>query len=288
MGACLPIGRLSRQWASGRLADWWADAVLYQRLIGARIRSQMQYRVSFLLMTLVSFVVTGSDLLAILILFNYFGELAGWWAGEVALLYGLAMVAFGLSEMVAAGFDLFPQAIRQGEFDRVLLRPVGIFVQVLAADFQLRRLGRVAQGGLALALAMAWTPIAWTPLKVLYLPVVLVSGFVMFSALLVLGAVLCFWTVQSIEIINTVTYGGTEMASYPLPIYHELLQRFFTFVVPLAFVSYFPALYLLDRPEAQRLPVWLPGMTPVVAAVLALVAWLAWRVGVWHYQSTGS
>jgi ABC-2 type transport system permease protein len=288
MGAGVHTRKVAIQWAAGWLADWWADAVLYRRLIGARLRAQMQYRASFLLMTLVSFVVTGSDLLAILILFNYFGELAGWRAGEVALLYGLAMVAFGLSEMVAAGFDLFPQAIRQGEFDRVLLRPVGIFVQVLAADFQLRRLGRIAQGSLALALAMAWTSIAWTPLKVFYLLVVLVSGFVMFSALLVLGAVLCFWTIQSIEIINTVTYGGTEMASYPLPIYHELLQRFFTFVVPLAFVSYFPALYLLDRPELQRLPGWLPAMTPVAAAMLALMAWLAWQVGVRHYQSTGS
>jgi ABC-2 type transport system permease protein len=262
--------------------------MLYRRLIGARVRAQMQYRVSFLLMTLVSMLVTGSDLLAILILFNYFGELAGWQAGEVALLYGLAMVVFGLSEMVAAGFDVFPRAVQQGEFDRVLLRPVGIFVQVLAADFQLRRLGRTAQGGLALALAMAWTPIVWTPLKVLYLLTVLVSGFVMFSALLVLGAVLCFWTIQSLEIINTITYGGTEMASYPLPIYHELLQRFFTFVVPLAFVSYFPALYLLDRPELQRLPGWLPAATPVAAAVLALMACLAWRVGVRHYRSTGS
>jgi ABC-2 type transport system permease protein len=288
MGARVHTREVSIQWATGWLADWWADAVLYRRLVGARMRAQMQYRASFLLMTLVSFVVTGSDLLAILILFNYFGELAGWRAGEVALLYSLAMVAFGLSEMVAAGFDLFPQAIRQGEFDRVLLRPVGIFVQVLAADFQLRRLGRIAQGGLALALAVAWTSITWTSLKVLYLLVVLVSGFVMFSALLVLGAVLCFWTVQSVEIVNTVTYGGTEMASYPLPIYHELLQRFFTFVVPLAFVSYFPALYLLDRPELQHLPVWLPGMTPVAAAILALMAWLAWRVGVRHYQSTGS
>jgi ABC-2 type transport system permease protein len=288
MGPLFSVKRLSGESATGWLADSWADIVLYRRLIGARIRAQMQYRVSFLLMTLVSMVVAGSDLLAILILFNYFGELAGWQAGEVALLYGLAMVAFGLSEMVAAGFDVFPRAIQQGEFDRVLLRPVGIFVQVLAADFQLRRLGRTAQGGLALALAMAWTPIVWTPLKALYLLVVLVSGFVMFSALLVLGAVLCFWTVQSIEIINTVTYGGTEMASYPLPIYHDLLQRFFTFVVPLAFVSYFPALYLLDRPELQHLPTWLPGATPLASALLALTAWLAWRVGVRHYQSTGS
>jgi ABC-2 type transport system permease protein len=288
MGAYLHARRLTGQWATDWLADWVADAVLYRRLIGARIRAQMQYRVSFLLMSLVSFAVTGSDLLAILILFNSFGELAGWRLGEAALLYGLAMVAFGLSEMVAAGFDVFPQAIRQGEFDRLLLRPVGIFVQVLAADFQLRRLGRVAQGGLALALAVAWTSIVWTPLKLLYLLVVLVSGLVMFSALLVIGAVLCFWTVQSIEIINTVTYGGTEMASYPLPIYHEGLQRFFTFVVPLAFVSYFPALYLLERPELQRLPAWLPGMTPVAAAMLALIAWLTWRAGVRHYQSTGS
>jgi ABC-2 type transport system permease protein len=288
MGALPSAKRPCGDTATGWLADWWADAVLYRRLIGARIRAQMQYRVSFLLMTLVSMVVTGSDLLAILILFSYFRELAGWQAGEVALLYGLAMVAFGLSEMGAAGFDVVPRAIQQGEFDRVLLRPVGIFVQVLAADFQLRRLGRTAQGGLALALAMAWTPIVRTPLKVLYLLVVLASGFVMFSALLVLSAVLCFWTVQSIEITNTITHGGTEMASYPLPIYHDLLQHFFTFVVPLAFVSYFPALYLLERPELQSLPSWLPGATPVAAAVLALTAWLAWRVGVRHCQSTGS
>ncbi len=78
MGAFLHTGRLFSRWATGRPADWWADAVLYRRLIGARIRAQMQYRVSFLLMTLIRLIVTGSELLAILILFNYFGELAGW------------------------------------------------------------------------------------------------------------------------------------------------------------------------------------------------------------------
>jgi viologen exporter family transport system permease protein len=106
--------------------------------------------------------------------------------------------------------DVFPQSIQRGEFDRVLLRPVGIFVKVLAADFQLRQLGRVAQGGLALALAVAWTEIVWTPLKIFYLLMVLVSGVVMFSTLLVLGCVLCFWIVQSIEIVKTVTYAAPK------------------------------------------------------------------------------
>jgi hypothetical protein len=81
MGACVQTRTVSMPWATGWLADWWADAVLYRRLIGSRLRAQMQYRASFLLMTLVSFVVTGSDLLAILILFNYIGELASWRAG---------------------------------------------------------------------------------------------------------------------------------------------------------------------------------------------------------------
>ncbi len=265
-----------------------ADVALYRRFVGARLRSQMQYRTSFLVMTGVTFLGLATELIAILILFNRFGELAGWRVGEVALLYGLVSISFGLSEMVGAGFDQFSSAIRQGEFDRVLLRPVGVFTQVLAADFQLRRIGRIAQGAGAVALALQWTPVAWTPLKLAYLPVVVLSGAVMFTALLVLGAVLCFWTVQSIELINTLTHGGTVVTSYPLPIYHEFLQRFFTFVVPLAFVSYFPALWLLDRPEARALPPWLPFLSPVAAVGLAVVARLAWGVGVRHYRSTGS
>lgn len=281
-------GQRLQQLVHDGLTHWREDVALYGRLISARLRSQMQYRTSFVLLTLVSFLVTSSDLLAIVILFGAFGELAGWRVGEIALLYSLAMIPFGLSEIVVAGFDLFPQMIQQGEFDRLLLRPVSPFVQVLAADLPLRRLGRVAQGGVALGMAMTWTTIVWTPWKLLYLLGVLGSSVLLFSALFVLGAVLCFWTVQSVEIINTVTYGGTEMASYPLPIYHESLQRFFTFVIPLAFVSYFPALYLLDRPEAQSLPRWLPAMPPVAAAALALAAGAAWQVGVRHYQSTGS
>ena len=117
--------------------------------------------------------------------------------------------------MVVAGFDVFPNTIRRGEFDRVLVRPVSVFVQVLSADFQLRRIGRIGQGVVALALGFAWTSIAWTPAKVAYLPIAVVSGAVIYGALTLLGAVLCFWTVQSIELINVVTYGGSELSSYP-------------------------------------------------------------------------
>jgi ABC-2 type transport system permease protein len=271
------------------LARFVQDAALYRLMTGSRLRSQMQYRESFLVMLVVSFFGVMTELLAILLLFNRFDDLIGWSVGEVAFLYGLASVSFGLAELFGAGFDNFPETIRRGEFDRVLLRPQSAFVQVLSDDFQLRRLGRILQGLLALGLAFAWTTVAWTPAKLAYLHIVILCGMALYIGFFVLGATLCFWTVESVEVANIITYGGTEFASYPLPIYNLLMQRFFTFVVPLAFVSYFPSLYLLDRPEAGDWPLWLLIISPLLAtAIFSAVARLAWGFGVRHYRSTGS
>lgn len=264
------------------------DVTLYLLLVQTRLRAQLQYRGSFLTMVIASFLGMSTELVAVVFLLHEFGDVVGWSIGEIALLYGLAGTAFGLAEMVGAGFDLFPTIIRRGEFDQVLLRPVGVFTQVMAADFQLRRISRIAQALVALALAIRWTTIDWSLAKVLYLPLVVACGAVMFMSMFLLGATLCFWTVESIELINILTNGGTEMTSYPMPIYHEMMQRFFTFVIPLAFVSYVPALYLLDRPEAGDWPVWLPLLPPVAAALMAAGARLAWGFGVRHYRSTGS
>jgi ABC-2 type transport system permease protein len=84
------------------------------------------------------------------------------------------------------------------------------------------------------------------------------------------------------------TYGGREMLSWPLTIYHQTLQRVFVFVVPLAFGTFIPACYLLDRPLPFGLPAALTLASPVVALAFAVVARLAWSFGVRHYQSTGN
>jgi ABC-2 type transport system permease protein len=264
------------------------DTRLYFRLVGSRLRSQMQYRASFLLMTGITMLGLATEFVAILLLFHRFGDLGGWTVGEVALLYGLASTSFGLCELIGSGFDVFPNTIRRGEFDQVLIRPAGTFTQVMGADFQMRRLGRILQGLVALGLGAHWTSLEWSVGKVLYLGLVLVSGAGMFVAIFVLGATLCFWTVQSIELVNVITHGGNEMSSYPLSIYHELMQRFFTFIVPLAFVTYYPAIYLLERPELETLPGWVPFLPPLAAIGLGMVARVTWEFGVRHYRSTGT
>jgi ABC-2 type transport system permease protein len=77
------------------------------------------------------------------------------------------------------------------------------------------------------------------------------------------------------------------MAQYPFDIYSTWLRRLLGFVVPLAFVCYFPALYVLGKPDPLGLPRILEFASPAVALAAAGVAGLVWQVAVRHYRSAG-
>lgn len=263
-------------------------ATLYLRLVRAQLRAQMQYKVSFLLALVGTFLVCVTEFGAVLVLFSRVPLLGGWSLAEVALLYGLSGVCFASAELFAAALDNFQVHIVLGTFDRVLVRPRGALFQVMSEDVALRRVGRIAQAVLVLAIALQLLAIDWSVDKGVALAVALVSGTVIYFAIFVLGAAFCFWTVQAKEATHVFTYGGDGLASYPLDIYRGSVRRFFTFVVPLAFVNYEPALYLLGRPDPLGLPDAARLLSPVAALAMAGLARFGWQQGVRHYQSTGS
>ncbi len=264
------------------------EFALYFRFIGARMRAQMQYKVSFIVDVISRFLVNGLELAAIFILFHQFSSLGGWSVGEVAFLYALVTISFAFHEVVAQSFEDFSLTVRQGEFDRILLRPITPLVQVLASDFQLKRLGRALTGVVALVLALARVDITWTLGKALYLPVVILSGVLLFAAIDLIGGTLCFWTIERTEVMNVFTYGGVFMSSYPLSIYQAWIRRTFTFLIPLAFVAYYPGLYFLGRTDPLGLPSYVSFLTPAVTLAFCAVALAFWEWGLRHYQSTGS
>jgi ABC-2 type transport system permease protein len=261
---------------------------LYLRLVAAQLRGQMQYKVSFVLATIGSFSACIVEFGVVLVIFSRIPVLAGWSLAEVALLYGLSGLCFAIAEMFAAALDNFQVHIVRGTFDRVLVRPRGSLFQVIVEDFALRRVGRIGQAALVLALALHLLEVDWTPDRWLLLAMTVISGTVIYYAIFVLGATFCFWTVQAKEATHVVTYGGDGLASWPLDIYRGSVRRFFTFVIPLAFVNYEPALYLLGRPDPLGLPDWTRLLSPLVAGLMVLLARAGWHQGVRHYQSTGS
>lgn len=262
----------------------------YRRLLSVQIRSQMQYRVAFFLEASGAMLFLGLFFLALTLILERFGSVGGWTLGEIAFLWGSVEVAFGLMDMVFSGFDpqSFGQRVRKGSFDQLLLRPVNITVQVLGDDFAMRRLGRIAQGLVIFTIALHLADIQWTVGKVVYLPFMLLGMFSFFGGLFVIGSTITFWTVESIEAINVLTYGGSEMMQFPMHIYPAPMRRFFTFVVPAIFLNYTPALYFLDKPDPLGLPVMLRFVSPLVGLGILLAALTFWRFGIRHYQSTGT
>ncbi|MHC5039806.1 MAG: ABC transporter permease, partial [Planctomycetota bacterium] len=215
---------------------------LYFQYIGISVRSQMQYRASVIMLATGQLAITGMEFLAMWALFERFGNMRGWRLPEVALLYGMANISFAISEAAARGFDVFSQWVKTGDFDRLLLRPRSTAFQVAAQEFQLVRIGRFTQGLAVLIWAVGALEVTWTFPKVGLIVGAILGGACIFSGLFILQATLAFWAVETLEIVNIVTYGGVETTQYPLAIYAKWFRRFFIFVVPLACMNYFPSL----------------------------------------------
>ena len=263
---------------------------IYRRLLGIQIRSQLQYRFSFLMDVIATALVVALEFSSLALVFERFEHIKGWSLGEVAFLYGLVEFSFGLMDMVFSGFDPqnFGQEIRRGTFDQLLLRPVNITAQVMGREFVLRRLGRIALGAAIFGLALAQTNIVWTTTKLLYLPIVVASMICFFGGLFIIGSTITFWTIESIEVMNVLTYGGSYLISHPMHIYTDWMRRFFTYVIPAIFLNYYPALYFLDKPDPLGFPSFAPFLAPVAGLLILGLSLAFWHFGMKHYQSTGT
>ena len=261
---------------------------LYLRLVEARVRAQMQYRVSFVLEIVGNFLLGFIDFLAIAVIFVHLPQLGAWSLGEVAFLYGTSYLAFKLADMAVGHFDALGQQVQSGQLDTLLVRPLGALYQVITVDFSLRHVGGLLQGAVVLGLALTRVAIDWTPGRVLVLASMPVGGALIFASVWIAGHTLTFWTVRGGEAVNAVTYGGNMLTTYPLEIFGPWLRRLLAFVLPLAFVNYLPALYILGKPDPFGLPPVLRFVSPLVAVLTLLVAGRIWTAGLRRYRSTGS
>jgi ABC-2 type transport system permease protein len=262
---------------------------LYRRYVGASLRGQMKYPGSFLLVSLGAFVSTATDLLAIWLLFLRFRQIAGWRFDEIVLFYGVVSVSFAIADALTRGFDIFGETfVKTGDFDRLLVRPRSTVLQLMGYELRATRIGRLAQGLLAWGVAVHLSSIAWTWQVWGVLLFAVAGGVALFSGILVLQGTLSFWTVESLEVANTLTYGGVEAGQYPLDLYARWFRNFLTFIVPIGCISYFPVAFVLGHGDRTGAATWLLPLTPTLGFVFLGVSLWAWGFGVRHYTSAGS
>lgn len=272
----------------GRAAAVAQGVSAYGLIVRMWVRSSLAYRTSFVMMAFGNFAANALDFVAIMLMFSRIDALGGFSLPEVAFLYGTSGVALGLADLLLGSIEGLGRRVRDGTLDTLLLRPAPVFAQIAADRFALRRLGRITQALLVLGWSLPRIEVDWTVGRVLMVPLMAVCGTAIFAAVFTAGAAFQFWAQDAAEVQNSFTYGGNAMLQYPPTVFAKELVRGVTFLVPLAFVNWLPALRLLGRPDPLGLPGWVDFLGPVVAALMCTGAGLAWRLGLRSYRSTGS
>lgn len=260
----------------------------YRQLLAAQVRSQLQYRASFAMDLVGNLLLTLMDVAAVVVLFRVTPVLGGFTLPEVLLISGLSNLSFSLCDLAVGNIDTMRQYIRTGRFDAVLIRPLSALLQLVCGDLALRRLGRVAQALVVLVIALNLDHVRWTPARAALLVVAPLFGAVLFGSVFVAGSTVSFWFIESGEFANAFTYGGRDFTAYPVTVYASWFRKAFAYGLGFAFVAYYPALAILDKPDPLGGPRLLSWSSPVVALAAAGVAAFIWRTGIRHYRSTGS
>lgn len=266
---------------AGRLA-WQA------RIFGAYfvqfLKMRLAYRMDFFIDTLAVGFSLLIQLAVLSVLFGKVSALDGWSYPQVLFIYGFSLVPLGLFNLVSVNlYGFADEYLIGGRFDRVLLRPVGSLAQVIFESFNVSGLNEIALGlavmihaGLKLGLDFGVTD----GLALL----VLAPG----AALVYLGVFLgitavSFWFEDKMGLAPPV-YNLIRFSRYPMTIYSLPVRVFLTFVLPFAWVAFYPAAWFVGGPELARVAL----VTPLVGAVVFGGAALLWRRGVRNYVSTGS
>ena len=258
---------------------------LYFKYMAVLLKSQLQYKASFIMTVITQFIQPFALLMGIYLLFERFGSIKGWTLYEVFLCYAVMGTCFAAATCFARGFDNFDGMIRTASFDRILVRPRGTVLQVLGSGFDLKRIGHLLQTAIVLVVAIIGAHISWDLCRVVLLINMIIGGSIIFSGVYLLQAAAAFWTIESLEVANIFTHGMKEHASYPLNIFPKWITIIFTFIIPFGTVNYLPLQYLLGKTQGIG---WLYACIPLLGSLFILPCILAWKIGVRKYSSAGS
>lgn len=256
---------------------------LYVKYASVCTQSVMEYKLSFLLMVIARFMIAFGELIAMQFLFSGLTQIKGYTYGDVLLCFSVVQMSFTFAELFGSGFKSFSGMVRGGAFDRMMLRPCSLILQVVGTSFAVGRIGPLFTAIVTLVLGIRHSQITWSIMTVWTIAAMIIGGMLLFIGLFMIEASVCFFSIQGISLINVLTYGAKSHGKYPIDIYGKGILRFCTYVIPYTLVQYYPLQFLLGKTGN-----WHLAFYPLGILVFLLICNFIWRFGVKRYKSCGS
>jgi ABC-2 type transport system permease protein len=263
----------------------WATYVQYWRI---NMLTFLEYRANFIMWFAFTFVYHGTALAALFVTLHQFPSMNGWNFREMFFLYALWMVGHELHNALLFNVVMVPDFVREGRFDRFLVRPLDALFQVLTVPSQQFPDGLIlAIVTLCIATSVSGVRVDWV--FVLFVPLVAIGGALIDFGISLAVASISFWYVRVDTLRWVVMSLEQEFTRYPISIYTRGVQLVLAFILPFAFMNYFPATFLLQKTDtALHLNPQVGLLAPLVGLAWFAASYAFWRVGVNHYQGTGS
>lgn len=256
---------------------------LYRRSLGAAVRAVLEYVSDFWILVVAGITTQTLGLVFLSVVMARVPNLNGWSYPEMVLIYALAGVCSGIVPVVADGIWQLAGGIHSGQLDYTLTRPYSPLLQVMSLWVGFNGIGDLLASSAMLAWALTQVDVHWTPLNVLILVVLMISGMALRLALCVISNTVSFWLRMPMPMFAMTLWQVGELARYPLGIYGLGLRLLLGAAVPFAFAGFFPAAWLLDRSGYA----WLGLFTPLVAIGAWIVAVRFFQRGLRRYESAG-
>lgn len=252
-------------------------------------KSWFQYRVDAILRSLAVFLRESAGIIVIYLMLQAFTDINGWRFYELLFLFSFLFLTYGIFILFFTGLRDFSGLVHSGGFDRFLLRPRPLLMQVCASNADM--FAMVGHGGLGFVLffiCAGQIGVVWTAGTILYYVITLISAVIIQASLFLLMSCSAFWIIKTDELVGMLYYQTRKFAGYPISIYPGFLQKILMFVVPFAFVNYFPAQFFLHKPDMAGFWEGFIYLTPFVAAALFGIVFLIWRLSLRRYTSVGN
>lgn len=250
--------------------------------LSMHLKTQMQYKSSFILTFIAQSLSIFTEFFVLYSLFEKFSLLEQYNSYQLLLIFGIVWFGMSFSEAFCRGFDHFSRLIKNGNLDLLLIRPRSLGIQIIGSEIAYEKIARVLTSIGMIIFSIIKLNNEMNFINIIVIIICCTCSFILFFSIFIIGAAFCFITVEGLEIINIFTDGTRQLGQYPMKIYNKIIFLLFTFLIPLTPINYYPIEFIFNGGP------WYYALMPFSVIIFLIIAISIFKLGLYHYKSTGS
>ncbi len=256
---------------------------IYIQIISQDIKGKMSYRADFIISTVGMILTNLAGFATFWLVFQNFDNINGWTYYEVLFLYGFSLLALTPMQCLFDNNWNLRHHVYTGDFIKYCLKPINIYFYFISEVFDLKGIGEFVMGIGILIYAWAHLGIPVTVWNVAALIVMWITASLVMAGIMNIAASTCFW-MQNSGYVMVTAFKFTEYTRYPIDMFNKVFRVFFSFIIPIAFVAYYPSMVVL---RAEELPL-MTYIAPLFSVLFFYVSYRIWMHGAKKYDGTGN